>query len=147
MRRAPAKPGVCAVCECVARLPSRNMSCLRTPCAARSREDSSHFTVPFSQPCALQGTLHLISRHTLATLDTQQTFTQRSFYTQKPETFAHRSFYTEKLLHRKALPFCVFFSPFQPFMLYAFCQDLVVTATSSGIGPYFQGRSAHLYRL
>ena len=66
------------------------------------RRLSSHFTVPFSQPCTLQGTLHLISSHTLATLDTQQTFTQRSFYTQKPEAFAHRSFYTEKLLHRKA---------------------------------------------
>ena len=63
------------------------------------RRLSSHFTVPFSQPCTLQGKLHLISSHTLATLDTQQTFTQRSFYTQKPEAFAHRSFYTEKLLH------------------------------------------------
>ena len=105
MRRAPAKPGVCAVCECVAVLPFRNMTCVRPPCTARSRVKrrlSSHFTVPFSQPCTLQGALHLISSHTLATLDTQQTFTQRSFYTQKPEAFAHRSFYTEKLLHRKA---------------------------------------------
>ena len=69
------------------------------------RRLSSHFTVPFSQPWTLQGTLHLISSHTLATLDTQQTFTQRSFYTQKPEAFAHRSFYTEKLFAQKPAAF------------------------------------------
>ena len=103
MRRAPAKPGVCAVCECVALLRSRNMTCVRPPCTARSREDSLH-TSQFRLNILhfTSHTSHLISSHTLATLDTQQTFTQRSFYTQKPEAFAHRSFYTEKLLHRKA---------------------------------------------
>ena len=43
-----------------------------------------------------------------------------------------------------------FFLPFQPFMLNAFFQDLVVTATSSGIGPYLwisRGISKHISNL
>ena len=43
MRRAPAKPvRARCVCECVALLPSRNMTCVRPPCTARPREDSLH---------------------------------------------------------------------------------------------------------
>ena len=147
MRRAPAKPvrARCVRVCCILAVQEHDLRATTLHCKVKRRL-SSHFTVPFSQPCTLQGTLHLISRHTLATLDTANFYTEKLLHTEA------RNFCTQKLLHREAFAqkspsILCFFSPFQPFMLYAFCQDLVVTATSSGIGPYFQGRSAHLYRL
>ena len=79
MRRAPAKPGVCAVCECVAPLPSRNMTCVRPPCTARSREDSldtSQFRLP---------SLHF-KGHTSSHLKLHCNifFHTANFYTEKP---------------------------------------------------------------
>ena len=92
-------------------------------------------------PCTSQATLHLSSSHTSVISFTQQTFThrrslhteatsfctqkpfhteaftQRSFYTEKPETFAHRSFYThqafkQKSFHTKNLSATVNRNPF-----------------------------------
>ena len=115
VRRAPAKPGVCAVCECVALLPSRNMTCVRPPCTARSREDSLdtsqfrlhslHFKSHTSSHLKLHCNIffHTANFYTEKPFNTEaksfciQKVLHRSLYIEKPEGFAHRCFYTEKL--------------------------------------------------
>ena len=69
-------------------------------CNAKRRL-SSYFKVPSQHPAFRKP--HFISYQ--ATYCTQQTLTQRNFYTQNllhTEAFVHRSFYTKKLLYRKA---------------------------------------------
>ena len=84
------QPGPCvrSVCEWVALLPSRNMTCVRPHCHGMERQAktfSSFFTLHSAvfTSCTSQATLHLSSIHTSATSFTQQIFTHRSFYTQK----------------------------------------------------------------
>ena len=126
MRRAPAKP-----CECVALLPSKNMTRVRPACdheaMERQAKTSSHFTVPSSHPAlhkphfiSAQATLQqLLSQskllHTEAFTYTKLLQRKESYYTdqflhteqfwQKPlqrEAFRHRGCYTKNLLHGNA---------------------------------------------
>ena len=128
MRRAPAKPvRARCVCECVALLPSRNMTCVRPPCTARPREDSLHtsqfrlHSLHFKSHTSSHLKLHFSNfwhtanfhteklLHTEArSFCTQQAFTQRSQKLLHTESFTHTrllhspDFYTEKLLHTEA---------------------------------------------
>ena len=107
MRRAPAKPGVRAVCECVALLPSRNMTCVRPPCTARPREDFLHTSqfrlhIPhFARHTSSHLKPHFSKSFHTATFCTEKLLhtEAKSFCTEKLEAFAHRSFYTENVLH------------------------------------------------
>ena len=66
MRRAPARPCVlCALCEAVAQLLSKNMTCARPRCNATPSKLSSHFTRHSSHPAlhTSHSTLHLLSNH------------------------------------------------------------------------------------
>ena len=102
MRRAPARPvrARCVRVSCTVAVQKHDLLATTLHCKAKRRL-SLHFTVPSSHS-ALHKPHFISSSYTSATFFTQQTFTQRCFYTKKPEAFAHRSPYTEKLLHRKA---------------------------------------------
>ena len=102
MRRAPVGPArarCVRVCCTVAFQEDLRATTLQ--CNAKRRL-SSHFTMASSHPALYKP--HFISAQ--ATLQqlfyTQQTFTQRSFSTQKPEALAHRSFlHTEAFTQRR----------------------------------------------
>ena len=111
MGRAPAKlVRARCVCDCVALLPSRNMTCVRPPCTARPREVSLH-TSQFrlhSLHFKSYTLSHIIKLHCsnffhTATFLHREAFTKRSFSTKlvhrEARSFCTQSFYTETNLH------------------------------------------------
>ena len=105
MCRAPARPvRACPVRTCCTAVQEHDLRATTLQCNAKPTL-SSHFTVPSSHP-ALHKPYFISSQATLqqllAHIHTQPTFTQRSFYTQKPEAFAHRgSLHTEAFTQRR----------------------------------------------
>ena len=99
MRRAEAKPGVRAVCECCTLAVQEHDLCATTLHCKAKRRLSSHSSV-FTA-------LHF-ARHTSSHLKPHfsNSWHTANFYTEKLLHTEARSFCTQKLLHREARSFC-----------------------------------------